>query len=359
VLDATMGVVDLRFHAVELDGDDRPPPRPGRWQPAAETVHRVIPLLPEDGLGLAGECAIHPAGRMLATPTVKGIALHDLATGRRLGFLTTTGACQSPRFDSAGNLFAVADHRALHWPTNAEGDRIRFGPAERLNVPACTNLDISSDGRFVALAGWSNGSAVLDRQTGRITTLKPQDDARHPAINPDGSLVASSGWDTCILRVWNAKSGKLLEVVATEPWGIGRFTPDGKHLITTSRGPQLQLRSMPDCRLVRELGPIGRFGISPDGCYVAVAERNGKVRITRIGDGSLIARFDAPGEEYIDCVTFGPGGRYLVGMNADRTRQHAWDLWQLRHRLADMKLDWEIDPAPEPVEPLSVEVTQQ
>ena len=119
---------------------------------------------------------------------------------------------------------------------------------------------------------------------------------------------------------------------------------------------------MPDCSLVHELGPIGSFGISPEGRYVAVAEPNGKVRITRISDGSLIARFDAPGEEYIECVTFGPGGRYLVGMNADRTRQHVWDLWRLRRRLADMKLDWGTDAAPEPVEPrepISVEIATQ
>jgi len=103
--------------------------------------------------------------------------------------------------------------------------------------------------------------------------------------------------------------------------------------------------------MVRELGPAGGFGISPDGRYVAVAEANGKVRITRISDGALIARFDAPGEEYMDRVTFGPSSRYLVGMNADRTRQHVWDLWQLRRRLAEMKLDWETEPAPEPVEP--------
>jgi len=45
----------------------------------------------------------------------------------------------------------------------------------------------------------------------------------------------------------------------------------------------------------------------------------------RVG-GQVIARFDAPGEEYIECVTFGPGGRYLVGLNADRTRQSCWTL---------------------------------
>jgi WD40 repeat protein len=116
---------------------------------------------------------------------------------------------------------------------------------------------------------------------------------------------------------------------------------------------------VPDGKLVRELGPVGGYGISPDGRYVAVGEAGGKVRITRLSDGALIARFDAPGEEDIGCVTFGPGGRYLVGMNSDRTRQHVWDLSQLRRRLAEMKLYWEADPpheAAESPESITVEI---
>jgi WD40 repeat protein len=361
VLDVVTGAAELHFHDTEMAAGVGARPEPAWLRAAAENVHRVIPLLPEDGNGSAGECAIHPAGRMLVTPTARGIVLNDLATGRRLGFLLTAGICWHPRFDTAGNLFVVAAYRAVRWPATAEGNHIRFGPAEHLNLPSGETLDISSDGRFVAQAA-RNGSAVLDRQTRKITILRPQDDTRHVAINPDGSLIASFGWSTGGLRVWNTESGKLLEVVGTEPWGFGRFTPDGKHLITASRGPQVQLWSMPDCKLVRDLGPVGGFGISPDGRCVAVAEANGKVRITRISDGALIARFDAPGEEYIDSVTFGPDGRYLVGMNADRTRQHVWDLWQLRRRLAEMKLDWETNPAPEPVEPrdaISVEIAAQ
>src|SRR5439155_18930828 len=105
-----------------------------------------------------------------------------------------------------------------------------------------------------------------------------------------------------------------------------------------------------------------KFDISPDGKYIAVAEHNGKVRLTRMADGALLARFDAPGEDYVQLATFSPDGRYLVGMSVDRDKQHVWDLWKLRRRLAEMKLDWEPTAAPDPVavaEPLVVEIAPQ
>ena len=215
----------------------------------------MIPLQPEDGPGSAGECAIHPAGRLLATPTLRGLLLSDLATGRRLAFLTASGLCRSPRFDSDGSLFAVAGRRAVRWPTIAAGNRIRFGPAERLNLPAGENLDISSDGRFVGMAA-INQSAVLDRQTSKVTMLEPQRDVRHVAVHPDGSLVASFGFGSAGFRLSTTDSGKPVEFAGTATvCAAAFFTPDGGYVITWHGSlPQLQLWSMPDCKLVRELG---------------------------------------------------------------------------------------------------------
>ena len=110
---------------------------------------------------------------------------------------------------------------------------------------------------------------------------------------------------------------------------------------------------------MRNLGALGAFDISPDGKYLAVTEHNGKVRLTRMADGALIARFDAPGEDYVHAPIFSADGRYLVAMSVDRDKQHVWDLWKLRRRLAELNLDWETTAAPEPVaiqEPLVVEI---
>jgi WD40 repeat protein len=201
---------------------------------------------------------------------------------------------------------------------------------------------------------FDDGSAVLDRQTGKRTALKPQGDVRHVAIHPDGSFVVSFGFSTAGFRVWKTGSGELIQVAGTDEDGCtgGLFTADGKHVLTNHlMRAQLQLWSMPDGKIVRELGVAAGAGISSDGRYVAAAEPNGRIRITRVDDGETMARFDAPSEESIESMVFDTRGRYLVGMNNDRKRYHVWDLWQIRRRLADMKLDWEAKPAPEPVEP--------
>ena len=102
--------------------------------------------------------------------------------------------------------------------------------------------------------------------------------------------------------------------------------------------------------------------ISPDGKYLAVTEHNGKVRLTRMADGAVIARFDAPGEDYVHAPIFSADGRYLVAMSVDRDKQHVWDLWRLRRQLAELKLDWETEPAPKDLavsDPIVVELAPQ
>jgi WD40 repeat protein/tRNA A-37 threonylcarbamoyl transferase component Bud32 len=362
ILNMTTGAAEMRFHCVELEPAIDPQKVLAWWQPAADDIHRIIPVQAQDAVATGGEGAIHPAGRLVATPTDRGLILNDLATGRRLGFLPAPGWCDHPRFDAAGNLYVGAGRQCVYWPVTVEGNQYRFGPWEPLSLPRGPTIDVSSDGRYVAQAVY-DGSAVLDRRTGKITRMQPQPDVRHVAISPDGSLVASFGWETVGFRVWAADSGKLLEVANTDTFCGGLFTPDGKYLVVCHLPrPELELWSARDCKLVRTLGPNGSFATSPDGRYVAVGEAGGRVRITRLSDGELMARFDAPGDESIGSVTFGGNGRYVLEMNIDRTQVHVWDLWQLRHRLAGMKLDWDAEPAPEPVvprEPISVAIAQQ
>ena len=73
-----------------------------------------------------------------------------------------------------------------------------------------------------------------------------------------------------------------------------------------------------------------------------------------------LARFDAPGQDYLIDLAYSPDGRYLLGMNTERTRHHVWDLWKLRRQLRELKLDWEDDPPPndeEKVVPITVKIT--
>src|SRR5205085_4146378 len=133
--------------------------------------------------------------------------------------------------------------------------------------------------RYLA-ASVDDGSLILDRDTGTIATHAGQEDVRHVAIHPDGSLVASFPWEQQGFQIWVAKTGKVLLDHPTGNVGRGRFSPDGKFLISYGWGESdLLAWSVPECKLARKLGPLGLFAISGDSRYVAVTEPNGKIRL--------------------------------------------------------------------------------
>jgi eukaryotic-like serine/threonine-protein kinase len=363
--DVARGAAELRFSPLELpiEGPQYAgSQRGGWWQGALDPAHRVIDsLIREPGDYHWNSSAAHPNGRLLATQTSKGIALGDLATGERLG-LIPSGPGSTVRFDSAGNLYGFLDDWPHRWPVVAVDDRIKIGRPQRLDLlERNANFDLSASGRFIA-QGLRSQTLVLDRDTGKTIRLVPQQDARLVAVSPDGSLIASFNWNARGFRLSDTATGKLVHAhnQGTVVWG--RFTPDGKHLITRASGvPEIEMWSVPDGRLVRRLGAYGEFEISPDGRYLAAAEGVGKIRIHRIDTGERIARFDAPGNDYLADIRFSPDGRYLFGLNMDRTKHHVWDLWKLRRQLAELKLDWETTPAPAADAeraPLSVEIAE-
>ncbi len=369
LLNVDQGAVELRFHNSELT--DAGTASRGEyenwwwWRGALDTPHRALSLRSEDGM--TGEMAIHPVGRLLATTTHLGVALTDIGTGKALGLLPG-GPCRFPCFDSAGNLYALKlvdnVHPPHRWPVAVRGNGYQIGAPERLATPHAHGLDVSQDGRTVAVSTW-NRAMTLDRQTGKIVLSDPQAGARLVAVSPDGLQVASFGWDAGSdgFRVWEAKTGKLIHVFRKGLLGLGRFTPDGKHLVHRATGEkELLLWSASDWKMLRKLGSPGEFALSPDSQYIAVAELNGKARLTRISDGALIARFDAPGEEYLKGMAFSPDGRFLVATTIERNKHHVWDLWKLRRQLAKLKLDWEKEPAPKDTavsDPIIVEIAPQ
>src|SRR5262249_2120563 len=148
--------------------------------------------------------AVHPGGRLLATPTTRGIALTDLATGKSAAMLGGSEGLYCC-FDAAGNLYAqqVGADRGIHpyrWTLNVKGNRYVIGAPQRIEFPCGPGLAVTVDGRFVAGGGF-NGGAVLDRETGKRFALEPQHDVRFVACHPKEPWFATFGHSSDGFRI--------------------------------------------------------------------------------------------------------------------------------------------------------------
>ena len=189
------------------------------------------------------------------------------------------------------------------------------------------------------------GSVVLDRQTGKTTSLQPQQDVRSIAVHPEGSQIASFGWSVKGFRLWESATGKLIHAHDEGTIGNGQFTPDGKYLITRANGiPDILLWSVPDGKLCPQLGFRSGFAISPDSRYIAVAEAVGKVRLNRIDNGDMIARSLPRRRLTLPIFISAP----MVAISSARISEQQVPCLgpvELPGQLRELKLDWETTPA--------------
>jgi len=103
--------------------------------------------------------------------------------------------------------------------------------------------------------------AGFDNDKG-LWRVKPHGDESVTMVawHPDGDRIFSGGTDRW-LRVWNAKTGAMIEEISQPPsnWLMSPFTlsPDGQFLVSRDRRFGLEVRAAPDWKVVRTLEDLG------------------------------------------------------------------------------------------------------
>jgi serine/threonine protein kinase/WD40 repeat protein len=320
--------------------------------------------------GVAGEGTVSPDGRLLALGTGRGVRVWDLAAGREVAFVRgpTTGAHLLPTFEPPGGVELVAGGRA--WPLAVDplgdGKRLLLGPPRRLpfrRAPA--NGVASADGRFLAVTYEGTDLDVLDRATGRVTPLRGGHAAAGQlAITRDGTRVASSGWFTPEVKLWDAATGEPLRSLTVGGQTAVHFAPDGRSLLT-SRGDGIDFRGLDDLKPARRVAPDVHLYPPPvaftaDGCLMATELAPGVVSLLDTETHRTVARLIDPNGDRARFLTFNPAGDQLVAVATYDRAVHVWDLRLIRERLAEIHLDWDwpkFDPAaPRPADRIEVRV---
>jgi WD40 repeat protein len=298
-------------------------------------------------LGRYGQPAVHPDGRLLAASTDAGVALLDLETGNRLGVLPV-GPVEWVRFDASGRLLTYGANGLYRFPVRAEAgspDRLHVGPPASFPgmQPAPTQgsvFDASNDGRVLAVS-MINFTLVfdLDRLDAPVR-LAPDHDVRFVAVSPDGRWVATGSWHGQRVRVWEARTGRLIAEHGGGGCGSVQFSPDGKWLAASQGG----------CRLWQvgtwDPGPVigGDFSgdcFSPDGNLLVVETGKGALRVVHVGSGRDLAVLEDPQQYCHGNFTFTPDGSRLLA-NGSGSSLHVWDLRTIRAGLAELGLEGDL-----------------
>jgi WD40 repeat protein len=312
---------------------------------------------------------LSPDGQLLALSTVNALRLLHLRSGRELAALPPG----QPRFLSNSELLTAGRSGVTRWPIRSVGvNELSVGPPRTLpwaEVPGTlwvtdnavpegkrlvtrmyqvtpTLAERNADGRTLAVL--SEGGEVAYLVDLASETLKPHrfrhTSASYIAYSGDGRWVATGGWHTERVRLWNTETGKM-----AHEWPVGRakvyFTPDSRTLILCT-GNEFTFWDVETLQQLRRIGRDvtqypGHVAFSPDGRLMALEIAPGIVHLRDAATDRIVAKLEDPHGDRATWMAFSPDGTQLV-VNAGYSRAvHVWDLRAVRQRLKTMGLDWE------------------
>lgn len=149
------------------------------------------------------------------------------------------------------------------------------------------------------------------------------------AYVPDGTLIATAGWDG-FLRLWDPASAMPLVKLRASPKPLSAcaISPDGKQFLTGSMEGILAIwdaaTQQPLHTTVAHTRPIASIRFSPDGQYLATAGWDRQVQLRRVDRPGDVKTLSGHQDILAGC-TFLPGGKELLSWGADGTLR-VWDV---------------------------------
>jgi serine/threonine protein kinase/WD40 repeat protein/Flp pilus assembly protein TadD len=315
------------------------------------TIHQVDPALEYRTLVHASSpplnfhrASIRCDGRMLALGSERGVVLWDLARSVELAVLPV-GVAWHSTFEPSGDLLSSGTAGVWRWPirVGAHGGALRIGPPSRLPLPA-SNCRIDEDraGRIVALANHDTAHVVTPDRSFEVA---PLEDCRSIAVSPDGEWLAAGSHIGGGVQIWRVRDATRVGDLAIVGLGVVCFSPDRRWLMTGSA--PCRLWTVGTWREARRIGGTG-FCFSSDGRMLAVQDASRIILLVEPETGRTLAQLESPDLCSVAAATFSPDGSCLVVLTSDGPAVHIWDLRGIRRRLAEMGLDWDARPFPDP-----------
>lgn len=318
------------------------------WQNAAAPANLV--LAPDNGrLGRASWSA---NGEFIAVPvqTQSGYEVVVMPTdgGQPLPVLRNLEGMvlEHGRLSPDGAYYAAIvtdptlqrDNALLIWQTDT--------PDARYQVPvgqfvAETNWDFATDSRSLAVTTLSEQIEIIQLDSGQSTAALPIARAVASAselkIIFDGQHIVVA-LDDGSLNVWKATELGLdrFLVDSRVPLTDLQFLPENDQLVITDETGQVEVRRLPDGRLLQALSnhvssDITDAVFSPDNAAIAVSLAGGGIQIWGL-DGELQRTITGPAGK-VDVLSYSPDGRFLASGLGERIGPTAFDdtvdIWEM------------------------------
>ncbi|MBP0019394.1 MAG: trypsin-like peptidase domain-containing protein [Cyanobacteria bacterium SBLK] len=301
--------------------------------------------------------ALSPNKKYLATGSDETVIIWDINTGNQISYVRhdTGGIKVLDRIEtvifSSTSKYVIAKSR--------EG-KIKVLGLTKQNIPKYFNTNdekslnvfaISSNAQYIAIdqdekiqiVDVSNQRAIAD-----LTKNKNffgaifSSDNRYIAIQ---TIDGAEGKEKVVI-IWDIIDNKKVSAITAEEFVYSvEFSPDSKHLITSSGNPSDGGFSSPDIATTvwetntgKEIVRIQTDTIvstvtfSPDGKYLATLSKEAQVwelasgkEIFRLKAGENFYAGSTPVESNIEAVEFSPDSKYLATGNLDKTAQ----IWEL------------------------------
>ena len=205
----------------------------------------------------------------------------------------------------------------------------------------------SRDDRTLAVTGDSAGECVqldLATETVRGAAL-PHAMVGYVAMSAGAKRLATSGWHSERVKVWNGAEGQLIQELVVGVSACVFVTPDNRELIV-ARDREFAFYDLETLKISRRMGREpglypGHVAFTSDEKMMALEMAPGVIHLKEIASGRTVAVLEDPQGDLSSWLGFTPDGTQLVVVARHPGVIHRWDLRAIRARLKTMNLDWD------------------